>query len=83
MLNRCITGKAFYFMDTSVTGSVASSLCRLLSSINNREMFKKIVHGPLQCNNSSAVSAKPTETQFISGYSQRYNDYLVSSQYNK
>jgi len=71
--SQCLTAvsqeKFFYFVDTSVTGSATSALCRLLGSINNSEMFKTIVHVPSQCNKSSAVSAKLAEMQFISGYS--------------
>jgi len=87
MHSQCLTAvsqeKFFYFVDASVTGSVTSALCCLLGSIDNSETLKTIVHAPLQCNSISALSAKPTEMQFISGYSQRYHDYLASSQYNK
>jgi len=87
MRSQCLTAvsqeKFFYFVDASVTGSVTSALRRLLGSIDNSEMLKTIVHALFQCNSSSALSAKPTEMQFISGYSQRYHDYLASSQYNK
>jgi len=71
--SQCLTAvsqeKFFYFVDTSATGSVSSALCHRLGSNNNSEMFKTIVHAPLQSNNSSALSAKPAEMQFISGYS--------------
>jgi len=32
-------------------------------------MHKATIYVPLQCNNSNAVSGKPAEMQFTSGYS--------------
>jgi len=51
------------FVDSSVIGSFTSALCCVSSSIYNllvfSEMHKTTVYAPLQCNNSSTVSAKP------------------------